>query len=283
MPGINLFLNFDRIKAYELFQIDVSHGGKMFKHLGLASLLLLSLSAFSNDKIVGGEELDSIEQAPFSVKFKKGCGGSVISKKWILSAAHCASIFEYGGYVGVLNYKDNKRIEFKVEKSIIHPEFSRTTLSNDFALIKVVGELPLNGINIKAVKLADKLFEDSQLQSPGTIATVYGWGKLGERANATEDLRYVEVPLVSNEIANESSAYDGKVTESMLAAGLIEGGKDACQGDSGGPMTVVGADGSQVLVGVVSWGRGCARANKYGIYSKVSYGNEWISKTMNDQ
>lgn len=67
----------------------------------------------------------------------------------------------------------------------------------------------------------------------------------------------------------------------MICAGLKAGGKDSCQSDSGGPLVVTNEDGSHLLVGVVSWGQGRARANKYDVYSKVNVAIEWINSKIN--
>src|SRR5205823_418942 len=71
------------------------------------------------------------------------------------------------------------------------------------------------------------------------------------------------------------SAYGGGIDDSMVCAGISQGGKDSCQGDSGGPM-VQDVAGEPVLVGLVSWGYGCARANYPGVYTRVGYERQWI-------
>lgn len=91
-------------------------------------------------------------------------------------------------------------------------------------------------------------------------------------------MRELDVPIVSREVANAKNAYDGEIDETMIAAGYAEGGKDSCQGDSGGPL--INRE-TRTLIGVVSFGEGCARAHKYGIYSNVSNANEWITGVMN--
>jgi len=96
-------------------------------------------------------------------------------------------------------------------------------------------------------------------------------------------LRDVTVPAVSNERCNDSDYYDGQITDAMLCAGFQEGGKDSCQGDSGGPLIrrMNNDDGTitDTHVGVVSWGVGCAYANKPGVYARTSENIEWIKET----
>ena len=93
----------------------------------------------------------------------------------------------------------------------------------------------------------------------------------------------VQVPIVDQTIANGPQSYDGALDDSSLAAGYAKGGKDACDGDSGGPLfTFDASQNKNVLVGVVSFGDGCAQANKYGIYAKVSEGYAWITQTMSE-
>lgn len=128
--------------------------------------------------------------------------------------------------------------------------------------------------------MATRKHEARGIQKPGTVATVYGWGLMNEGGLFAGILRKVEVPIITNELANAPESYNGRVSDSMIAAGYPEGGKDACQGDSGGPMVTTGTNGKKYLVGVVSWGVGCARAMKYGIYSKVSSAQDWIQETI---
>ena len=97
----------------------------------------------------------------------------------------------------------------------------------------------------------------------------------GARPNV---LMQVQVPVVSD--ARCKVAYGSRMHDSMVCAGLDQGGMDACQGDSGGPM-VCEENGRFYLEGVVSWGIGCASPGKYGVYAKVRYLKHWIEQTMN--
>ena len=84
---------------------------------------------------------------------------------------------------------------------------------------------------------------------------------------------------MSTTVCNQPASYNGDILASMFCAGKTDGGVDSCQGDSGGPASAI-IDGRTTLVGVVSWGEGCARRLKYGVYSRISTAAEWIATTI---
>ncbi|VEN45707.1 unnamed protein product, partial [Callosobruchus maculatus] len=103
-----------------------------------------------------------------------------------------------------------------------------------------------------------------KVRGGSTVVGTDGWGVTIEAGRPSSRLRYVEVPILDQSICMKSYGRS-KITERMLCAGYLEGGKDACQGDSGGPLVVAG-----VQVGIVSWGYGCARLGYPGIYTNIS-------------
>jgi secreted trypsin-like serine protease len=246
------------------------------------SLLVLS-SAFvfganATEKIVGGERVTNAKEAPYMVSLSGSCGGSIISDQWVLTAAHCAGFFsEVKG--GILNLKD-QGVKLRIKRVVKHPQYNRTTMSNDFCLVELVDKIDFKKTGLKPVKLATPQFENDGHTKPGMDATVYGFGDIGDRQdNVSGNLNKVVVPIVSHEEANSQGAYDGEVDKTMLAAGYAAGGKDSCQGDSGGPLVVFNHRNTPVQIGIVSWGEGCAAPQKYGIYSRVSVGHQWIKET----
>lgn len=245
----------------------------------LSSFVLSAPSTFANDKIVGGEPVTDKEEASYMVSLSGSCGASIINSKWLLTAAHCVGYYS-NAKMAVLNLKE-EGLNIKIKQSIKHPNYDGWTNTNDFALVELAEEIDLAKYNLKPVKLADEQFDADGYQAPGMDATVYGWGNIKEgQSNSQRQLNKVVVPIVSHEVANAQDAYRGQLDETMIAAGYATGGKDSCQGDSGGPMVIFDHQNEPVQVGVVSWGEGCARANKYGVYAKVSTGFQWIMQTI---
>ncbi len=225
---------------------------------------------FASEKIVGGVEATKGE-FPFIVSLRSSwgshfCGGSLIKKNWVLTAAHCVD----GGYlkgitIGLHNQADTVGIEkFTPVQVIKHPGWNSNTMENDFALVKLSGDSKFAPIALNSAEITSKV----------DFVTA-GWGTTSEGGSLAKNLMKVTVPFVDHETCLK--AYPD-VTESMICAGYPQGGKDSCQGDSGGPL-VVGTGSNMKLAGVVSWGEGCARPNKYGVYAKVNYALKWINET----
>lgn len=235
--------------------------------------VFIIFDCFGSSTIVGGKPVDfNITDTSYIVRIGNSCAGSIISAKWILTAAHCEKTFD--DRITVRN-KAGKYIRLKVLKSYIHPKYKKD--SNDIALLELRKEIDFTEDQLSLIEIADANLESTGGLPEGLMTTVYGWGDTRENGASSSVLREVDVPLVSRETANLPQSYKGKINETMLVAGYPEGKKDSCQGDSGGPMVIKNeTTGSFTLIGIVSFGDGCGRAKKFGVYSNVAHANEWI-------
>lgn len=235
-------------------------------------------------KIVGGVEAEPGE-FPWQVSLvvswiadpTRGhfCGGSIYDSRWIVTAAHCLenlSPFDINVVAGT-NVLSTGASRFNVLRTIVNKSYDPATYDNDIALLEVRDGLPLSA-NMKPILPAPQ--SDDQTLTPGTNLVVTGWGATTQGGTTVADLRKVDVPFVTNAACNDTLSYNGRVTENMLCAGKAVGGVDSCQSDSGGPL-VLRDDEAPLLVGVVSWGEGCAKTGKYGVYSNVAKFEDWIT------
>ena len=132
---------------------------------------------------------------------------------------------------------------------------------------------------------------DSRSYNSGLAATVTGWGTVSENGPVSTSLQKARVPLVPDGECREvmgSQPGTPPIVDTMLCAGDTKGGTDSCQGDSGGPLvTTATARGRNrkrsgkngwSLIGIVSWGLGCARKDTLGVYTEFSKFMPWVAK-----
>lgn len=255
---------------------------KLLNHLLVFGLALSSVTAVAeSDKlhanIVGGMEAQPGE-FPFIVSLQEGymghfCGGSLIKKNWVLTAGHCVTGTTIDKVViGLHDMTKTAGTEsLKVKRVIRHPKYNAQTTDYDFALLELASDSSFQPIDLNPTEI------DIPTAGDSIMTTVAGWGATHESAyDLPERLQKVSVPLVAQSVCNKD--YRGRITDRMICAGYDQGGKDSCQGDSGGPLVATSDDGKNYLIGVVSWGEGCARARKPGVYAKVNDALSWIQQ-----
>ncbi|XP_069361750.1 trypsin CFT-1-like isoform X1 [Maniola hyperantus] len=233
-------------------------------------------------RIVGGT-VTSIDRWPMAVVmmysrtgllYLQACGGSILNNRAVLSAAHC--------FVGDQPRHWRMRMGSTTASSggvihntariILHPSFNSRTTDNDVAILRTSNTISFNN-NVRAAS-----FAAANLNLPdGTAVWAIGWGAISSGGLPSERLRQVQIWTVNQAICRERYGARGRtITDNMLCSGWIDvGGRDQCQGDSGGPLLH-----NNVIVGVCSFGRGCAQPRYPGVNARVSRFSNWIRTNM---
>jgi secreted trypsin-like serine protease len=276
----------------------------------IAALPASAVLAEDTEMIVGGQPAPD-GKYPWQVRLYSTmdddigfCGGSIIDKQWVLTAAHCL----IGTEEVVIGYGSNDRTKTKKvasEKVIVNEAYINGEKA-DVALVKLSKPIP----DAPAIAFADMSAERSVLK-PGTTATVTGWGaiwdmqafnsamdvmagrrKVSERKlldenelNAPLKLHEVDIEVVDPQECKsvyESLQIPGfEIGDTEVCATGPSGGKDSCFGDSGGPLVIADSNPQgYVQVGIVSWGPQCGNPRYPGVYTRVSSFTDWIKQNM---
>uniref|UniRef100_A0A672L0M5 trypsin n=1 Tax=Sinocyclocheilus grahami TaxID=75366 RepID=A0A672L0M5_SINGR len=212
------------------------------------------------------------------------CAGTLVSSCWIVSAAHCFLRNPLKSQIRVVlgqhSFNDtgpNTRT-FAVQDYILYPRYTQfePTL-NDIALVKlkkVEGRCALKTPFIRPICLPEKdmTFPDH------SCCKISGWGHMHEKANSYSHLMEGVVKIIPFDQCSSPDVYGSEVRSGMLCAGS-ESCVDACQGDSGGPLAC-DCDGVSFLYGIISWGDGCGRSGKPGVYTLVPKYSVWINSVI---
>ncbi|XP_069492556.1 suppressor of tumorigenicity 14 protein homolog [Ambystoma mexicanum] len=246
-------------------------------------------SQVKKNRIVGGEDAKS-GKWPWQASLQIGmhghvCGASIIAKKWLVSAAHCfqdtdpiryslPSIWTVHIGMRIITKNYHPPLMKSVRRIIVHPRYDRYASDYDIALLEL--EAPLS---FSEVVYPICLPSNQKVFSPGTVCYVTGWGSQKENGELARILQEAKVKIINQSVCNK--LYDDSITSRMMCAGNLGGGVDACQGDSGGPLACLGRENRWYLAGIVSWGEGCARRSRPGVYTKVTELYDWVQEQIN--
>ncbi|NXP77933.1 TMPS5 protease, partial [Ramphastos sulfuratus] len=236
-------------------------------------------------RVVGGRDVP-LGRWPWQVSLYQGaqhhCGGSVVAPEWIVTAAHCVHSHRpvpaspWLVFAGMVSHSSaGQQAGVPVQEVISHPLYNGSSLDYDIALLRLQRPLRFSADAIRAVCLPP--LQQDLLQ--GTQCWVSGWGYTRpHQGQVAGTLKEALVPLIGTKRCNSSCMYRGELSARMLCAGHPQGRVDACQGDSGGPL-VCQDQLTWRLVGIVSWGQGCAQPNHPGVYTNVAQLLPWIHHT----
>jgi trypsin len=252
--------------------------------LAAAGALLPAASparALARSVVVGGHAVSTAD-APWVVALasrdrfgpaRSGqfCAGAVVAPRTVLTAAHCLSsetlgvppgdVHDLKVIAGRQDLAGSTGREIPVRTTTVDPAYDSGTNAHDVATLTLSSPLPQSAV-LRTAPAGDPAYR------PGTAATVYGWGDTTGAGDYASGLRAAKVKVLSDAACKRAYPGGGQGTYAaglMLCAGARGGGRDACQGDSGGPLVA-----GKRLIGLVSWGSGCGRAGKPGVYAKIS-------------
>jgi trypsin len=247
-----------------------------------ATVACLAATAAPSQAIVGGHDATpgaypAVAEITFGQSFL--CTGTLIAPNWVLTAGHCGSVT--GAAVASPAAWPAPLIDVRIggqtSGSGEKVPADRVVVEPDY-MVNSGYDISLIHLSRNSTKAPVKVAGDAEggLWSAGTLETIVGWGTTSEGGDTPDTLQEAQVPIATDDYCG--GAYDDFDATTMICAGFPQGGVDTCQGDSGGPLFGRTGAGALKVVGATSFGEGCARAGKPGVYARVSDDTlrEWI-------
>jgi len=231
-------------------------------------------------RIVGGQETE-VNEYPWQVGLVfpsskvPWCGGSIISDRHIMTAAHCTagkSISSISVLLGEHDTTDSVADIRTISAITDHPSYNASnSWAYDFSILTLSTPITFNRV------MAPVCLPAVSSLYTGEVATVTGWGTTSFGGSLSGKLQEVDVTVTSNAQCNTAySAFGLGIEDYHICA--ADPGESACQGDSGGPISHT-ENGRSAMIGVVSWGAGCAEPGYPGVYARVTEVKDWIKRT----